>query len=214
MCKALKPCATELFFESYDLLLRKEGGAYVQSRSIQLLREKPDLAKLVRRVWIALAAATPQWLRERAAFSYYTVPSEDTALELAYMTTSMHSYGKEKEDEDEEDYWYMGDYINEDRKAKDFTQKQYQTIREYYANYVAPPAYANQYEGPISVWTLEVLLAKHLRIFSRHLSIVSASGFGATMASKNGLSNSLSPRRATGGNAAIRSHGNHYSCLH
>lgn len=61
-CRSLLQCATEVFFERYYFLLRKENNVYVESKSFKQLRDDSRLANLVRSVWIALVAADAGWL--------------------------------------------------------------------------------------------------------------------------------------------------------
>jgi hypothetical protein len=154
-CKALRPTATELYFESYYMLLRKQGNIYVQPRSLQLLREEPHLAGLVLNVWIAAAAAEPAWLRMQAAFGHYT-PDEETTLDLAYIATDMCPT---REDE----HNFSMD-IAAFREVEDFSEEQYNVIREYYQTFIAPPAYDHTYGKLLSARTLQVLLSKRLRL--------------------------------------------------
>jgi hypothetical protein len=77
-CTALRAAATEVYFQDFYLLLRKEDNVFVESRSFQQLLKKPHLAALVQRVWIALAAAEPDWLRQASAFGHFCVPDEVT----------------------------------------------------------------------------------------------------------------------------------------
>lgn len=146
-----------------------EDGVYQESRSLRLLLLRPDLAKLVRTVWIALAAAPPEWLRRQAAFGHYEVPDEDTTLQLAYKATDMYPYV-----EDADEYEELRDLIEEARQDHDFTPDQYVTIRQYYQQHIAAPTYLHEYEMPTSPRNMEVMPLQRLRIMPnlRHARLV------------------------------------------
>lgn len=130
-CKAVHAAATEVFFERRIILLWKENGIYVESPSVKLLYSRPDLAALVKSVWVALAAAEPEWLSKKAAFDHFAEPTPTKTLELAYKSTYMWLY--EKAEEEDDFFVYDDDELFDDCRAEeDFTPAQYEAIREYH----------------------------------------------------------------------------------
>jgi hypothetical protein len=160
-CKSVLSSATDVFFERYYLLLRKENDIYVEPRSFQLLRKHPRYAALVRTVWIALAIAPPGWLRQQAAFGHGDATG-DTTLNLAYKATDMYIWDSDCDSRFELDM--EEEILEECRKDEDFTPEQYESIREYHQDFVALPSYDLEYQHPISSHALEVVLTKRLRI--------------------------------------------------
>jgi hypothetical protein len=61
VCKALHSAATESSFERHFPLLMREDGNFIETPSMKLLRERPDLAVLVKSVWIAIAVQFPDY---------------------------------------------------------------------------------------------------------------------------------------------------------
>jgi hypothetical protein len=167
-CKAVKAAATEVYFERYYLLVRREGSAYVQTLSWELLFQRPDLAALVRSVWIALAAADRDWLRKQAAFGHHTVPDEEKTLELAYRATDMYTFAKYRGDES------LSDDVRRCRLVKDFLSAQYSIIREYHQLFIAPHEYSNKYREIVSHSTLDTFLRRWLQILpnAHHVRLV------------------------------------------
>jgi hypothetical protein len=119
-------------------------------------------------VWIALAAAEPDWLRQVSAFGHFCVPDEVTALDAAYKATDMHKY------KDLDGYSSSGDEVEECKEEEDFTSEKCDTILEYYRRFIQPPAWENQYSLPVTSSAIEVVLKKRLRsLFNlRHLRVV------------------------------------------
>lgn len=157
-CKALRACATSVYFEHYYLLIRKEEDIYVEPRSHQLFLQRPDLAALVKAVWIAYAAAKPEWLRRQSAFGYDKIPTEDEALEAAYMSTDMYRWPEDMINVTQ------GEVLDLCRKFSNFSPAEYESIREYYRIYIASDAYMHEYGLPNSIDTLTILLRKRLRV--------------------------------------------------
>jgi hypothetical protein len=167
-CTALRAAATEVYFQDFYLLLRKEDNVFVESRSFRQLLKKPHLAALVQRVWIALAAAEPDWLRQASAFGHCYITDEVTALEAAYKATDMYKY------KDLDGYSSSGDEVEECKEEEDFTSEQCDTIRQYYRRFIQFPAWENQYSLPVTSSAMEVVIKKRLRslLNLRHLRVV------------------------------------------
>lgn len=176
-CKALLACATEVYFEHHYMLIRQQGDIYYQPRAYELFLQQPELAAMVKTVWVAHAVATPDWLRRQAGFCHFEVPNEEESLKLAYMATPMfHSLPDtcvESDDTDDGDFDY--DYqFQLCREDADFTAAQYKSIKKYYRQYIARPAYLGYYGTPSTRDSLKTLLEKRLRTFPtlNHLRFV------------------------------------------
>jgi hypothetical protein len=164
ICRSLRNAATEIFFERHIILLWKVRGVYIESPSVRLLSRNPELAALVKSVWVALASASPAWLERKAAFNFSGTPDPDVAKtkELAYKCTHMWLY---RDDDNEpqglDDY---DELLNECRAKEDFTLAQYKAIEEYHDQFIKPGVYNDLYNDPVPEGVLEVLLIKRLRL--------------------------------------------------
>lgn len=68
VCKSVHASASVIFFERSYMLLRMKDNVYVEPGSFRQLRKNSETAARVKHLWVASAAADPDWLKERAAF--------------------------------------------------------------------------------------------------------------------------------------------------
>lgn len=111
--------------------------------------------------------ATPDWLRKQAAFAHYEVPREEKIFKLAKEATDMDSRLGERyidlddpDDSDVDDEYKVHLY----RENADFIAVQYDSIKKYYRQYIASPAYSHEYSAPTSCSSCKVLLEERLGV--------------------------------------------------
>ncbi|KAF2789727.1 hypothetical protein K505DRAFT_365344 [Melanomma pulvis-pyrius CBS 109.77] len=77
-CKALNSAATELFFESWPILLWERDNSFEPTKSFSLLREHPSLAALVKSVTIKTAACSDKYILRliKAEFVWETLNTD------------------------------------------------------------------------------------------------------------------------------------------